>query len=541
MFCQNCGNQIDDNSVFCPYCGFNSQQMGMQQQTGQPQMGAQQQTSMQQMGAQQQMNMQSVSPVYNVPSGKKKMSTGMIVGIICGIAAVIGLAVVLILVLVGDKKDDKKAEKKAEEKTEATTELTEETETEATEATTEATEATTEATTEQAVVSEEDKKKANDGFSNVLNNNEAGIKRYTWQRGYNSNRSTPIAIYDLNSDGIDELIYMEAPNDYTANLHICAYAENNVSEILYREAVDAEVAGGTVFYLAKLEGSDDLLLYHSVSDEGYDEDFELLKKNSSGQYVSDVDYSISAYPNDDYTSMNTTYKKNGSTVAQSEVDSFINEKQGMIETFLLYSEGEDIVNLVNSKKDVSMTLDSARSKLGSSGRETGTVTGQLTTLPFTGEKEFLFASGAGAWSTSLYLNADGSFHGLYGDSDMGDTGDGYPGGTRYYSDFEGKFKNITKIDDNTYKMELDYYTTKQTVGTEEIYEDVLYKYSEPYGVYGGKVFYFYLPDKPVSELSEGFIGWSYGTIGDISNKSKLGVCGIYNEAEDQGLFEYYLN
>ena len=193
--------------------------------------------------------------------------------------------------------------------------------------------------------------------------------------------------------------------------------------------------------------------------------------------------------------------------------------------------------MVSSKKEVSMTLDSARSKLGSTGNESSTATGQLGSLPISGEKEFIFASGAGAWSTSLYLKADGSFHGLYGDSDMGDTGEGYPGGTRYYSDFEGKFKNITKVDDNTYKMELDYYTTKQTVDTEEIYDDVLYKYSEPYGIYGGSTFYFYLPDKPVSELTEGFIGWSYGTIGDISGRSKVGVCGIYNESEDEGFFE----
>ena len=44
-------------------------------------------------------------------------------------------------------------------------------------------------------------------------------------------------------------------------------------------------------------------------------------------------------------------------------------------------------------------------------------------------KDYTFASGAGAWATSLELYEDGSFAGDYHDSDMGDSGDGYPNGT----------------------------------------------------------------------------------------------------------------
>ena len=40
--------------------------------------------------------------------------------------------------------------------------------------------------------------------------------------------------------------------------------------------------------------------------------------------------------------------------------------------------------------------------------------------------ECWFGSGAGAWSTTLTIHEDGSFFGVYRDSDMGDIGDGYP-------------------------------------------------------------------------------------------------------------------
>ena len=517
MFCGKCGNQVDDNALFCPYCG---NQIGAQQQGFEQQQGSGQQNYAQQItqGYGQQMPPQ--------PQMKKKMSTGMIVGIICGVAALIGLAVVLIIVLTGD---DKKEEKTTEATTEAETEATE-----MTEATTAAvtTEATTEATTEDAV-NDEIIMKAKEKHLEVLTKNRSSIDKYNWQMGYNSSDSKPVAIYDIEDNGIDDLIYMSASNDYMADLHICSYIDGTEKEVYYYEGLDAQVAGGSVYYLAALKDTSDLLLYHSVSDEGCDEYFELLQADESGNYKSTVSYFISTHPNDDYTDNIVEYSKDGSKVPKTEVDSFINEKQGNIDTFLMYSASEDIANMVNTYKSVCMSYSDAVSNLGGSVPDTVS-DGQL---PINGEKEFIFASGAGAWSTSLTLNADGSFYGLYGDSDMGDIGEGYPGGTRYYSDFEGRFKNITKVDENTYKMELDYYTTKQTVDTEEIYDDVLYKYSEPYGIYGGSTFYFYLPDKPVSELTEGFIGWSYGTIGDISGKSKLGLCGIYNESEDEGFFE----
>ena len=87
-------------------------------------------------------------------------------------------------------------------------------------------------------------------------------------------------------------------------------------------------------------------------------------------------------------------------------------------------------------------------------------------------------------------------------------------------------------------MKLDECNTANTVGTEEIIDEIRYVYSEPYGISGGDTFYLYLPGKPVSELSDDFIGWAYGVIGDISNDSTLKSYGLYNEETGDGFFVY---
>ena len=80
--------------------------------------------------------------------------------------------------------------------------------------------------------------------------------------------------------------------------------------------------------------------------------------------------------------------------------------------------------------------------------ETGLTFADLAAL------QFEFCSGAGGWSTDFTIEKDGSFSGVYHDSDMGDTGDGYPNGTMYYCNFSGHFTNLTKVDDDTYEMSL---------------------------------------------------------------------------------------
>lgn len=142
--------------------------------------------------------------------------------------------------------------------------------------------------------------------------------------------------------------------------------------------------------------------------------------------------------------------------------------------------------------------------------------------------EFWFSSGAGAWGTMLRIHGDGSFEGQYHDSDMGDTGDGYPGGTIYLCDFTGSFTETEKIDNYTYSFQLESLDMAREPEDEEIKEQVRYVYSIPYGMDNGEEFLLYLPGKPLQELPEEFRSWvGYYDLSGTSD-TELPFYGVYN-------------
>lgn len=149
--------------------------------------------------------------------------------------------------------------------------------------------------------------------------------------------------------------------------------------------------------------------------------------------------------------------------------------------------------------------------------------------------EFYFSSGAGGWGTSLTIDENGNFEGEYHDSDMGDTGDGYPGGTYYYCKFQGKFDTPVKIDENTYSMKIQEMSQENESGTEEIKDDVLYKYSDPYGLEDAEEIYLYLPSAKIKDLPEGYMNWAMMAVGE---GEELGFYGLYNVAQEEGFTSY---
>lgn len=149
---------------------------------------------------------------------------------------------------------------------------------------------------------------------------------------------------------------------------------------------------------------------------------------------------------------------------------------------------------------------------------------------FAGEYEF--SSGAGAWGTFLSVNDDGTFEGEFHDSDMGDIGEGYPGGTVYYCSFKGFFSNIVKIDDYTFTALIGEMNTSTATGTEEIVDEIRYVYSDPYGLANLGNFEFYLPGKPIKELTEDAISWTFLRWGAIY-PTTLPYKAIYNVAEGE--------
>ncbi len=159
-------------------------------------------------------------------------------------------------------------------------------------------------------------------------------------------------------------------------------------------------------------------------------------------------------------------------------------------------------------------------------------------LPFTQENlEFSFSSGAGGWRTVMYLNTDGTFSGNFVDSELGSTGEEYPKGTYYVSDFSGRFVNFEKINDYSYRMEIADVQVMNTPGQEWIDDSTLFIASEPYGIEEGKEFILYLPNTPVSEMNEEFLLWWPYRFEHQENAFKTISCyGILNVQTNYGFF-----
>ncbi len=148
---------------------------------------------------------------------------------------------------------------------------------------------------------------------------------------------------------------------------------------------------------------------------------------------------------------------------------------------------------------------------------------------------FEFASGAGGWSTELFIEKDGSFHGNYHDSEMGSYGEGYENGTIYSSVFHGKFKELSKISPLCYEFKLDTVSYENEVGTEEILDETLYKYTEWYGLEGTEIYKVYLPGTPISELSEEVYNWVRWA---NNSEEELTIPIIVNEPMQYGIYSY---
>ncbi len=145
---------------------------------------------------------------------------------------------------------------------------------------------------------------------------------------------------------------------------------------------------------------------------------------------------------------------------------------------------------------------------------------------------FYFSSGAGAWYTEVTIHGDGSFSGHYQDDDAGSTGDSYPYGTRYYSEFSGRFDSLEKVDDFTYKMKLVSISFAKKPETEEILDGIRWIYSTAYGLDDGGEFYLYLPGAKAAELPEEYLLW----VSNVSPEKgdRLGFYGLYNSRTGDG-------
>ena len=149
---------------------------------------------------------------------------------------------------------------------------------------------------------------------------------------------------------------------------------------------------------------------------------------------------------------------------------------------------------------------------------------------------FYFLSGAGAWSTELVVSPDGSFTGYYHDTDMGDSGMGYPNGTRYECDFSGTFALMEQRDEFTYALRLTSLALKEEPGTERVADGLKLISAEAYGISGGDEFMLYSPGSQSAGLPEEFLEWVRMANAWEEPPETLPFWGLYNLGEQAGFF-----
>ncbi len=158
--------------------------------------------------------------------------------------------------------------------------------------------------------------------------------------------------------------------------------------------------------------------------------------------------------------------------------------------------------------------------------------------------ELLFSSGAGAWGTRLFLNADGSFEGQFSDANMGETGKGHPNGTVYLCSFTGRFSIEEKLDSLSYPLTLEEVTLDQPAGEEWIEDGVLYVNAGPYGLYNdntdgqmSRSFVLYTPSAPVLGLDKELLSWWPGRF-EPTPPETLNCFALWNVEAGTAFFTY---
>ncbi|SFH52354.1 Uncharacterized conserved protein YecT, DUF1311 family [Pseudobutyrivibrio sp. OR37] len=184
-------------------------------------------------------------------------------------------------------------------------------------------------------------------------------------------------------------------------------------------------------------------------------------------------------------------------------------------------------------KDVGDTTDT--NKAENDTTETTKANDSTLTFEDLAKYSYSFSIGAGGWEDDFNINKDGSFHGGYHDSDMGDIGDEYPNGTFYYCEYEGHFENIQKVDEYTYKMHLKDIKVINNMG-EYIEDGVKYIPTNPNALSNADEIDIYMPGKPVSEIDEEVQHWIF--IDAQDQQDTLENLALVNVNENQGITSY---
>ena len=158
---------------------------------------------------------------------------------------------------------------------------------------------------------------------------------------------------------------------------------------------------------------------------------------------------------------------------------------------------------------------------------------------------YSFASGIGAWCTTILIHDDGTFEGRFTDIDYEpDASAGY-NSELYYSFFHGKFSRPRKVNEYTYSFNLDYLIYDCQIGMEtiELEGDAFQKKVavDAYGIEGNEHYFLYTTGATVAELPEEFISCIAlaSGLGDAENMPFFGLycvetkCGFFQSGGRQ--------
>lgn len=155
--------------------------------------------------------------------------------------------------------------------------------------------------------------------------------------------------------------------------------------------------------------------------------------------------------------------------------------------------------------------------------------------PFT----FVFSSGAGAWSTTLTIQEDGSFSGQYSDSDAGSYDDSCPNGTRYLCDFTGRFSHPVPVNENTFSIKVTEMVFAKQPDTEEIVDGTRILYSECYGLAEGDELFISVPGTPLEDLAEEYRSWlGFYDLSSLDEVTLLPYFALLNETQQIAFSSY---
>lgn len=189
------------------------------------------------------------------------------------------------------------------------------------------------------------------------------------------------------------------------------------------------------------------------------------------------------------------------------------------------NDGESDIDYEAAKSSVISVVEDGETDEQETAQQEETVTSIFAELP----DKFIYSSGAGAWATELYLNDDGTFIGKYHDSDLGYTGEDYPNGTVYISNYTGKFTEPQPVNEYTYSMTVEYIELEMEAG-QEYYEDgTRYVSCDASELTDAGELLVYFPGAMMDDLPEGFLSWT--SYGDFSVERELRCYGIYNQAQ----------